>query len=86
MNAGTKKGDAEKEEGLMDMSRPETLSAWYWLRSMSVAALCSSSLMTSVTNLQVALLLIRSTPDEGLAIRCLLSNAKRFTSYNPDLF
>ena len=72
MNAGTKNGDAEKAEGLMDKSRPETLSAWYWLRSMSVAALCSSSLMTSVTNLQVALLLIQSTADEGLTVRYVL--------------
>ena len=86
MNAGTKKGDAEKEEGLMDTSRPETLSAWYWLRSMSVAALCSSSRMTSVTNLQVAMLLIQSTADEGLAIRCLFWNAKKQLSYNPKSF
>ena len=72
MNAGTKKGDAEKAEGLMDMSRPETLSAWYWLRSMSLAALCSSSRMISVTNLQAALLLTQSTAAAGLATRCVL--------------
>ena len=84
MNAGTKNGDAEKAEGLMDMSRPETLSAWYWLRSMSVAALCSSSLMISVTNLHIALLLSQSTADDGLAIRCVLHDAIYSTSYDPD--
>ena len=36
----------------MDICSPATLSAWYWLRSMSEAALSSSALITSPANLQ----------------------------------